>query len=52
LGHPQDYDGRFGGTVEMGEILLTWKKSGATIVGRSPVGDFMLNGTSYIDFSS
>ncbi|KAH8662409.1 hypothetical protein BX600DRAFT_498942 [Xylariales sp. PMI_506] len=51
LNHPEDFSGEFNGTIGRGQISLTWEKSGATIVGRSPVGDFEVAGKSEIDYS-
>ncbi|KAF5132799.1 hypothetical protein E5D57_003420 [Metarhizium anisopliae] len=51
LRRPEDYNGRFTGHAGRGEIVLRWEKSGATIAGRSPIGDFFLKGESYIDYS-
>ena len=51
LNHPQDYDGNFTGTIGRGEISMSWEKSGATINGRSPVGDFEIKGQSYVNYS-
>ena len=52
LNHPTDFEGKFNGTIGKGQISLGWEKSGATIIGRSPVGDFEVNGKTTIDWSS
>ena len=51
LNHPLDFEGPFTGVVGRGEIVLNWEKSGASIVGRSPIGDFSIKGQTYIDWS-
>ena len=51
LNHPQDFEGNFTGTIGRGEISLSWDKSDATIVGRSPVGDFTVKGQSVVDYA-
>ncbi|EFY84359.1 hypothetical protein J3458_015221 [Metarhizium acridum] len=51
LRHPEDYKGRFTGYAGRGQIVLRWEKSGATISGRSPIGDFPIEGESYVDYS-
>lgn len=51
LSHPNDFQGKFNGTIGRGEVALAWEKSGATIYGRSPVGDFEVKGESTVDFS-
>ncbi|KAL9625989.1 MAG: hypothetical protein Q9204_007675 [Flavoplaca sp. TL-2023a] len=51
LSHPIDFEGTFNGTIGKGEVSLAWEKSGATITGKSPVGDFEVKGESTIDFS-
>lgn len=51
LSHPQDFDGNFTGTIGRGEISLTWEKSGATINGRSPIGDYTVKGQTHVDYS-
>ncbi|KAF9161504.1 hypothetical protein DFQ26_004497 [Actinomortierella ambigua] len=44
----EDFIGRFEGFIGRGQIVLKWPKSGASIVGRSVVGDFPVSGTSRI----
>ncbi|KAG0373977.1 hypothetical protein BGX24_010986 [Mortierella sp. AD032] len=51
LNKPQDYEGSFSGRIGRGEIVLTWKKSGATITGRSGQGDYEVKGKTYVDWS-
>ncbi|OWP06901.1 twin-arginine translocation pathway signal sequence domain protein [Marssonina coronariae] len=51
LNHPNDFEGDFTGEIGRGEINLKWEKTGATITGRSPVGDFKVNGKTRIDWS-
>ncbi|KAJ5040346.1 uncharacterized protein L3040_006002 [Drepanopeziza brunnea f. sp. 'multigermtubi'] len=51
LNHPSDFDGPFTGRIGRGEILMTWEKSGATIRGRSGLGDFEIKGTTEVDWS-
>ena len=46
----QDYDGNFTGTIGRGEIFLTWT-SGATINGRSSIGDYEVKGQTHVDHS-
>ncbi|KAG0260475.1 hypothetical protein DFQ27_003503 [Actinomortierella ambigua] len=48
LNKPQDFEGEFEGHVGRGEISLVWKKSGASMIGRSPIGDFKVKGTSVV----
>ena len=49
--HPTDFEGKFNGTIGRGRISLGWEKSGATIIGGSPVGDFEVKGQTTIDWS-
>ncbi|KAG0273238.1 hypothetical protein BGZ97_010767, partial [Linnemannia gamsii] len=49
---PQDFEGSFTGRVGRGEILLKWEKTGATLTGRAPIGDFEVKGETYINYSS
>lgn len=51
LNNPEDYSGDFNGTIGRGQISLEWPKTGATISGRSPVGDFEIKGTTKVDYS-
>ncbi|KAF9977040.1 hypothetical protein BGZ73_007153 [Actinomortierella ambigua] len=51
LNSPEDFKGRFKGHAGRGEFLLKWEKSGATIVGRSPIGDYFFTGESWVDYS-
>ena len=51
LNVPHDFEGTFNGTIGNGQIFLAWEKSGATITGRSPVGDFEVKGESSIRYS-
>lgn len=51
LNQPDDFAGKFNGTVGQGQISLAWEKSGATIIGRSPVGDFEVSGETLVDYS-
>ena len=51
LNQIQDYEGNFTGTIGRGEISLLWDKSGATINGRSPVGDFEIKGQTIVDYA-
>ena len=50
LNNPTDFAGPFNGTVGEGFISLLWKQSGASIRGRSPIGDFVISGESTVDF--
>ncbi|KAK3835437.1 MAG: hypothetical protein JOS17DRAFT_737159 [Linnemannia elongata] len=52
LNHPTDFDGPFSGRIGRGEILLKWERSGATITGRSGLGDFEVKGKTRVDWSS
>ncbi|KAI6710437.1 hypothetical protein JHW43_007045 [Diplocarpon mali] len=52
LNHPNDFEGDFTGEIGRGEINLKWEKTGATITGRSPVGDFKVNGKTRIDVAT
>lgn len=47
--HPDDMAGPFNGTVGNGQISLVWEKSGATIIGRSGLGDWAVKGNSSIN---
>ena len=51
LNRPEDFDGNFTGTIGRGEISLLWDKSGATINGRSPIGDFTIKGQTHVAYS-
>ncbi|KAF9149302.1 hypothetical protein BG015_008899 [Linnemannia schmuckeri] len=51
LNHPADFEGPFSGKIGRGEITLKWERSGATITGRSPIGDFEVEGKTYVDWS-
>ncbi|KAK0511650.1 hypothetical protein JMJ35_006223 [Cladonia borealis] len=51
LKRPDDFAGNFNGTVGQGQISLAWENSGATIIGRSPVGDFEVSGKTLVDYS-
>ncbi|KAF9368005.1 hypothetical protein CPC16_005805 [Podila verticillata] len=51
LNRPEDFEGPFSGRIGRGEISLKWEKSGATITGRSPLGDFNVKGNTYVDWS-
>ncbi|KAF9959299.1 hypothetical protein BGZ72_009876, partial [Mortierella alpina] len=48
--HPKDFEGPFSGRIGRGEVNLKWE-SGATITGRSPIGDFEVKGKSYVAYS-
>jgi hypothetical protein len=48
--NPEDFSGTFTGAIGRGQISLVWEKSNATMVGRSPVGDFQITGTTKIDY--
>ena len=48
LNRPDDFAGKFNGTVGQGRISLAWENSGATIMGRSPIGDFEVKGETYV----
>lgn len=49
--HQMDFDGPFTGHIGRGQLLLKWEKSGATITGRAPIGDFKVKGETYVDHS-
>lgn len=51
INHPQDLAGKFNGTIGKGQISLAWEQSGATIEGRSPIGDFEIKGETFVDYS-
>lgn len=51
LNHPTDFEGDFKGRIGRGEAILTWEKSGASIIGRSGYGDFEFTGKTYVDWS-
>ncbi|KAI9050373.1 hypothetical protein LZ554_005538 [Drepanopeziza brunnea f. sp. 'monogermtubi'] len=51
LNHPSDFEGSFTGQIGQGEILMKWEKSGATMRGRSGLGDFEIKGTTKVDWS-
>ncbi|PBP22574.1 hypothetical protein BUE80_DR006439 [Diplocarpon rosae] len=51
LNHPNDFEGEFTGQIGRGEITLQWEKSGASIKGRSSVGDYTIKGKTHIDWS-
>ena len=51
LNQPEDFAGNFNGTIGKGEINLAWEKSGATMYGRSAVGDFEIKGQTHVDYS-
>ncbi len=51
LNRPDDFTGKFNGTIGQGQISLAWENSVATITGRSPVGDFEIKGESEVSYS-
>ena len=51
LNYPENFAGNFNGTVGQGQISIAWEDSGATIIGRSPVGDFEVSGKTIVDYS-
>ena len=52
LSQPQDFAGNFTGTIGKGQISLAWEQSGATIFGRSSVGEFEIKGQTHVDYAS
>ncbi|KAG0003994.1 hypothetical protein BGZ80_006364 [Entomortierella chlamydospora] len=50
LNRPQDLEGSFTGSIGRGEVTLKWE-SGATIVGRTNVGDFDIKGETHVEYS-
>ena len=51
LNRPDDFAGTFNGTIASGQFSLAWENSGATIMGRSPIGDFEIKGSSEVSYS-
>ena len=50
LNVPEDFAGKFNGTIGRGEISLTWEKSGAMITGRSHFGDVEVHGETIVRY--